>query len=198
MTNTVDPVPYWTRQVAHLRAQAVKRARTGAAPCGEVTDAALETCDGLLRDLAGARLECGRLHADVRRSDAAWDHLFEILPSACILTDAAGLILKANRAAGALLSLNPRRLKDRELVVFSEDREAFSALLHRVGRGTDGELRATVTFRPRERKPAAVEVLVIPLTDQPDLRLWFLTPAGAAQTSAPFITSPDESASAVI
>src|SRR5687768_16309797 len=131
MTNTIDPVPHWTRQLAQLRLQAARRARISQVPCGEIIDGAFEICDGLLRDLAGARMECEQLRRDVRTADNAWEHLFDAVPGACLLTDSAGLILNANPAAGALLSLSPKRLKDRELVVFSEDREAFAALVQR-------------------------------------------------------------------
>ena len=194
MTNTIDPVPYWTRQLAHLRLQAVKRARVGRVPCGEITDSALELCDGLLRDLAGARLEHERLRAEVRTADDAWEDLFEATASACVVTDGVGVIVNANRAAGVLLSVSAKHLTDRELVVFSDDREAFAVLLERIRQGRDDQLRATLIFRPRERKRAAMQVLVKPLTSRPGFWLWFLTPVGEGQpVTAPHVTSSGDS-----
>ena len=193
MTDQIDPVSHWTRQLGHLRAQALKRARIGPPPCGDITDTALEACDGLLRDLAGARLECDRLRAEIRTSDAAWEHLFDMLPSACLLTDSAGSIRNANRAAGVLLNLSAKRLKDRELVVFSEDRAAFSELLYRLTRSGDDEVRATLTFRHRERRPAAMQVAVKPLTSHDGLWLWFVTATSQAHTAtSPHIASAGE------
>ena len=183
MTTTIDPVPFWMRQVAYLRVQAGKRTRGGQTPSGEITDSAFEICEGLLRDLAGARLECERLRADVRRADDAWENLFDAVVNACLLTDSAGVIAKANRAASVLLNLSAKRLRDRELVVFSQDREAFGSLVQALRQGGSDELRATLTFRPRERRPVARQVIVKPLPSRPGLWLWFLTPAIEAEAA---------------
>ena len=180
MTNTIDPVSHWIRQLADIRAQAAKRRRID--PSSDLTESALSICDAVVRDLAGARLECDRLRAEIRAADAAWEHLFDAMPGACLLTDGAGFILSANRAVGTLLNLSAKHLKDRELVVFSEERGAFQAILQRLGRSGD-DIRETLTFRPRERKPAAVQVVVKPLTSRPGLWLWFLTPVGHPQTA---------------
>jgi PAS domain-containing protein len=180
MTNTTDPVLHWTRQLAFLRAQAAKGSRI--APCGDLTESVFATCDSLLRELAGSQLECDRLRAEVRTSAAAWTHLFDVIPGACLLTDSVGSIVNANRAAGVLLNLSAKRLKDRELVVFSGDRAAFAALIHRLARGGDDELRATLTVRPRERRPVDMDVVIVPLPDERSrLWLWFLAPAAERQ-----------------
>jgi hypothetical protein len=81
MTNT-DPVPRRTREVAHLRAQAVKLRRESVQPpCAEVAEQALAACDSLLQDLANAGL-------------------FDAMPVACLVTDGFGSILNANRGRG--------------------------------------------------------------------------------------------------
>ena len=181
MTTTIDPVPFWIRRLADLRAQAGKRTGGSQMPCAEITDSAFEFCDGLLRDLAGARLECERLRDDVRRADDAWENLFDAVPNGCLLTDSAGVIVNANRAASVLLNLSAKRLKDRELVVFSQDREAFASLAQELRHGGSDQLRATLTFRPRERRPVTMQVIVKPLTSRPGLWLWFLAPATAVE-----------------
>jgi PAS domain-containing protein len=176
MSDAIDPIPRWTRELAHLRTRATKRGR-GAADAGttEVTEIALATCDSLLRDLAGAHLECERLRAELRSSSASWERLFDLMPSACVLTDEAGVILNANQAAGVALNISGKHLKDRPLLVFSENRPAFSDLLSRLARGTD-YVRTSLTIRPRERKPAPMDVFVLPLDGhRPGLLLWFLT-----------------------
>jgi PAS domain S-box-containing protein len=178
MTGPKDPVPHWTRLVSHLRTQALKRGRDLQPASNQIVDDALEACDGLLRDLAGARLECERLEAEVRSGTASWERLFETIPVACVLTDGVGSIVDANRAAGVLLNLAARRLKERQLLLFSEDREAFDALLHQLARGAHDQHRARVTFRPRERRPSEIDALIVPLSGEPSTRwVWFLTPA---------------------
>jgi len=183
MIKVADPIRRWTRQLAELRAQAVKGPRAEAA--AELIANALAACDSLLRDLAGTHLECDRLRAEVRTRAAAWDHLFDVMPAACVLTDNAGAILNANRPAGMLLNLSAKALKGRELMVFSEDRQAFETLLQVLAASGDDELRATVAFRPRDRKPADIDVVIVPVPQEPPgCWLWFLAPTIQAQKAA--------------
>src|SRR5688500_15458414 len=108
MIKIADPVRRWTRQLGELRAQVAKNGRAAGA---ELMENALTLCDSLLRDLAGIHLECDKLRGEVRRCSAAWDHLFEMMPSPCLLTDGAGEIVNANRAAGTVLNLSAKALK---------------------------------------------------------------------------------------
>ena len=192
MTRTqTGSVIHWTRQVAQLRTQALKAKRVHQSDGGAVADTALETCDGMLRDLAGAFLECDRLRAEVHSGHAAWEHLFQMMPVACLSTDRVGAIVSANRAAGLLLNTSPKHLKDRQLLVFSENRVAFSAILEQ--RALPQQLRATITLRPRERKRTEADVLIVPLsTDATDLWLWFLTPTRDRRDAAEPVISDYE------
>src|SRR5687768_13518407 len=116
MADVVDTTPHWARELTHLRARARKlRWQTADPLVGELTDEALATCDSVLRDLAGAQLECDRLRSRVRMGNADWNRLFDAMPGACLLTDNVGLILNANKAAGVLLNVSPKWLKDRQL-----------------------------------------------------------------------------------
>jgi PAS domain-containing protein len=170
---TTDPVSQWARRIATLRAQATKRARVE--PADDLTESTLATCESLLRDLAGAHLECERLRAEIRTSNDAWERLFDVVPMACLLTDGAGAILDANRPAAGLCNMSAKHLRDRKLLVFSEDREAFTALLARLAR--KGTNYARLTLRPRERRPAEMDVLVVSASEERgDLWLWFLAP----------------------
>ena len=54
------------------------------------------------------------------------------MPGACLVTDGLGSILYANRAAGAFLNVSGKHLKDRQLLVFSADRQAFGTLMQRL------------------------------------------------------------------
>jgi PAS domain-containing protein len=171
-----DPVPHWTRQILLLRSEFSQLSRRGGAgKAGDLVESALSACDSLVRDLAGAKLECEHLRAEVRTADIEWSRLFDSIPGACLLTDAAGCILNANHAAGVLLNVSAKHLKNRQLRVFTEDRDAFGTLLVRVSRETDCEVRATLTFRPRERRPTPIEVIVRALSEErEDVWIWFL------------------------
>jgi PAS domain S-box-containing protein len=182
MTDTVDSASRWTRELAHLRS--LKTRRGSPTPAPDIADAALGACDGLLRDLAGAQLACERLQLDVRTQIAAWERLFERMPIGCILTDAGGQILNANRAASALLNLSAKRLKDRLLLVFSEDRVAFETMLQQLRHGED--VRTSLRIRPRERKAIEVRVEVLPVSDEEPTRwLWFFLPTEASHPVTP-------------
>ena len=197
LNSVADYVPRWSREVAHLRAQA-RKIRRGATPKeSEVVAAALEACESLLRDLAGAQQECERLAATVRAEVALWERLFEVMPRACVLTDSGGFIVNANAAAGALLNVSARHLKDRQLLVFTRDRDAFRVLVERLSRG-ESELRGSLWIRPRERRLVQIDFQVVGLTpDSSGMWLWFLSPAGAADTeSAPDAPGGDVAAPA--
>ena len=167
----------WSRELAHLRTRALKArpALSGTLTPG-LTEDTLGMCDSLLRDLAGAYLHCERLHARIQTEVAAWERLFDVMPSACVLTDRSGAILNANHAAGSLLNIAPRYLRSRDLLVFTDPRDLFRSVLERMACAPE-DVRVTFTVRPRERKPVKADVLVVPLSrNQPDLWLWFLGP----------------------
>ena len=178
MTNTIDPVPRWTRAFGRLRAEAVKLRRGSASPPSEdVTAQALAMCDSLLQELAGAGLECERLRAALGTETATWEQLFDIMPVACLVTDGLGSILNANRAAGVFLNVSAKHLKDRQLLMFFTDRDGFNALVQCLCPGT-GEHRATLVVRPKERKTKDTDVLVVPLSNgHSGFWLWFLDPS---------------------
>ena len=104
------------------------------------------------------------------------------MPAACVLTDQGGSILKANRAAGALLNVAPAHLKGRPLLVFAEDRETFRVLLTEMGRNGSTELRARVMLRPRERKPTPTQLQVLPSPRDEQEWFWIVTPEPGAPT----------------
>jgi PAS domain-containing protein len=182
MIERIDSASSWARRVAALRAQAGRRSR-GAAP-SDVAEEALSICDALIRELAGAQLLRDQLRADVRMLGAAWDHLFQVMPSGCLLTDSASVILNANRAAGHLLNVSATHLKGRELLVFSQDRETFRSLLKELDQKRRTELRAGLMLRPRERKPMMTHVHVVAAPGRDQEWLWIVTRATAADAAA--------------
>jgi PAS domain-containing protein len=180
MIEPTDSSSAWARRVATLRAHTARR--SAGAALSDVAKEALSICDALIRELAGAHLVRDQLRADLRIADAAWDHLFQVMPSACVLTDSTSVILNANRAASLLLNVSAAHLKGRELLVFSQDRQTFRALLQDMEQSRSSELRAELLLRPRERKPMMTHVHVVAAPGRDEAWLWIVTPvrAGAA------------------
>ena len=153
----------------------------GESALAQIAEDALSAGQSLLQELAGQHLECERLRQEIRSEADAWHHLFAHIPTPCVMTDQNGFVLNANRSAGLLLNLAPKSLKGRELIVFSEDRAAFGALLQQVAYG-NSPVQASVTIRPRERKPSRAEIIAVPASPQESaVWLWFLSAAGDVQ-----------------
>jgi PAS domain-containing protein len=177
----------WLQEIARLRARASKvRRRPGnAAEQDEVLDAALDTCEALLRDLAGAHVDNETLTRRCHAEAATYAHLFEHLPMAAIETDASGLILTANRAASQLLHTSEKYLTNRLLLHFVEDRAAFMALLSNLPTEPTGEGHQ-LKLRPRERAPLSITAKIIPIEPQePSTWGWFLSLGAAKEEAAP-------------
>jgi PAS domain S-box-containing protein len=188
ISDTTDPVRRWTRELAHLRMQAIKlRRRSSVSPECEVMDAALAACDGLLRDLAAAQLDRQQLRARIRTEASVWKRLFDTMPSAFLLTDCSGVILDANPGASALLNVSGRHIKGRQLLVYTDNRNEFRELLQRLI-VADGPVETSLKLRPRERRPIDVEVIVTPASPNHSAAwLWCL----AAREQHPMAESQD-------
>lgn len=103
--------------------------RTAPGADAELLDEAIDTCETLLRDLAGAQLAIDAAARRAETSAADWQRFFEHAPVACAEVDSYGTIVAANRAAAALLSLSPKALEARLLLHFTEDRTGFAEIL---------------------------------------------------------------------
>jgi CheY-like chemotaxis protein len=78
-------------------------------------------------------------------------------PAPTVITDAAGLIISANAAAGRLLNLSARGMRERSLLsFFAPGRERMAQHMRRALEGQIVQERATI--RPRDRKPFNVRV----------------------------------------
>lgn len=78
-------------------------------------------------------------------------------PAPTIITDSTGQIISANAAAGRLLNLSTRGMRDRSLLAFfAPGRDRVVALMRRAIEGQIVQERATL--RPRDRKPFEVRV----------------------------------------
>jgi PAS domain-containing protein len=179
MTDRINPVQSWTRELGQLRARVSGlRGRTGEPNDGEVTEAALAAADSLLRELAGAQLECERLRSASHSQTADWERIFEAMPCPWVITDRAGSIRDANEMAGVLLNVSVRHLRGRQLLVHTENRKAFNDLLNRLNSGAGCD-DVVLKMRPRDRRPVDVKLVVTPAP--PDACgdwLWYFAPSG--------------------
>jgi PAS domain-containing protein len=157
------------------RAQRTKRRSNGEVAVSDaIVDEALDLCNNLLVDFAGAETEISTLRATLQneRQDAA--ALFERMPIATVSTDAEGVITAANPHAAALLNVSVRHLAGKPLFHFTQDRAAFLALLQSFPR--DGSTsQGALSIRPRERRPVGVAITVLPRTSVNTIEwIWFL------------------------
>jgi PAS domain-containing protein len=123
-------------------------------------DDALSTCEALLLHLGEAEHEVERLKQRGNTQAAEYEHLFHEMPLACVVIDLTGRILNANAQAAALLNVSARRLPERLMMHFIDDRESFQALLTQLS--PQAAVRATLTVRPRERARVEVIAYVLP------------------------------------
>jgi CheY-like chemotaxis protein len=78
-------------------------------------------------------------------------------PPPTVITDSTGLIISANAAAGRLLNLSARGMRDRSLLAFfAPGRERMASQMRRAVEGHI--VQDTATIRPRDRKPFNVRV----------------------------------------
>ena len=148
-------------------------------------DEAAATYDELLQDLAGAETANRNLRSRLTRLESQWDHLFQRMPIACVVTDAAGTICRANERAADLLNTSARHLQreNAPLTYFVHDRQPFFAMLSALA--TAGEVQATLLMRPRERALMMIDAFAVPrlVDDESEaLWLWFLVPNSAHGT----------------
>lgn len=174
----------WTIAIAQLRNRAAKVRRVASPEVIDVLDQSLGLCDSVVRDLAGTGLQFDAFKLKLDSQTVLWSHLFEEMPSPCIETDSSGIIFNANRAAASMLNTSVKHLGARLLLHFAEDREHFGRLIR--GLTPDGgRQRATLTIRPRERAPIAVDATVIARTPGDSSSwLWFLMPPELPQAGS--------------
>lgn len=170
--------------IAQLRNRAAKVRRAAPPEVIEVVDQSLGLCDSVVRDLAGTGLQFDAFKLELDSRSVLWSHLFEEMPSACIETDSNGIIFSANRAAAAMLNTSVKHLGARLLLHFAEDRDQFGRVIQGLT-AAGGRHRVSLTIRPRERAPIAVEATVIPRTPgESSSWLWFLMPPELPQAGS--------------
>ena len=148
----------------------------------EIVTDALDTCEGLLRDLAGAERASEQARRETQRAIASRLLLFEHVPIAGVTTDTSGVIVSANSAGAALLNVSAKHLLGRPLLHFVEDREGFNRLTQRIRVAEEGRATALMSLRPRERAAVLVRALVVPESAiDASSWIWFLVPEADAE-----------------
>jgi PAS domain-containing protein len=109
------------------------------------------------------------------------DEFADAVPTACVWTDADGVIADANEAACTLLNISKPRVAGKPLMLFVTDREALFSSLGSLRDGPVRTVEADLMVRPRERRPRRLHVVGRRLDH--DLRcLWFLQEPAVADT----------------
>jgi PAS domain-containing protein len=189
MTDT-DAVRRWTLILSALRVRSGKLRRPSPAsstPIEDLLEESLETCRGLLQDLAGAHLLCDQLRREAHAEAVNRQYLLEQMPVACVTTDEASAIQNANQPAAELFNISTKHLRGRLFLHFSADRAAFAQLLQNLPLA-GGRIEASVAVRPRERGPFTLNAMIVPETSAGQTSwLWFLKPVtdGSVALSGP-------------
>lgn len=174
--------------LARLRGQLVRmrtKSDSKAAEALDVADQALQLVDTLRGECAALEKRCITLEAQLGEREGNLRAFLDLLPAGVIVTDSAGMIIEANRAAAQLLGRSTPRLKQELLLHFFEDRAGFTKVIRSLSGGADP---ATVTMRvrPRERAPFDAEITMAPDPRTEERRwVWFLGRPAPSTTPHP-------------
>lgn len=137
---------------------------------------ALHELDVVCGNVQTLNAELERVRFESQREVLRYRQYFDLAPDAHVVTTPEGIITDANRAAGDLLHVRERWLRDKPLMLYlAEERGDFIAELPKFQTALTF-LPLTLRLRPRDKAPLAVEVLVRSLTE-PDgavRLLWIL------------------------
>jgi PAS domain-containing protein len=156
----------------------------------------LSKCEILLEELARGEEESDRLRRLAAAERENWQRLFDVMPLACVLTDAQGIVRGVNRAGALLLNVSSSRLQGQMLLHFVIDRPRLYDALDAHGDGAN-LMRVQVRIRPREKALIEVEVGVIADAGSTGDRLWFLMPSAVTRNAQPSPHSLESSPSAI-
>ena len=178
----------WTHELGELQTRIRKmKLSPGLLPPAaiDLLEEAIAMSMTLLQELAGSQLLMRKVQSDVRRACATWDYLFDRVPMPCVMTDSAGTIISANRAAALFLNTSARHLIGRLLLHFTDDREKFGSSLL-AATSDHARVEEVLPIRPKERAPRDMAVVIVPESpEQTGRYLWFF------QSTAPRQRAPD-------
>ena len=141
----------------------------------------LTTCESLLQEVVATETECRRLREIVSEEQQAWQRFFDVIPVACLVTDAHGLILAANRAAALFLNVSVLRLRNQTLAHYIIDRESLIDVLeHQIVEKS--QVHASFKVRPREKAIKEIEANVVADPGRSaGTWIWFMMPVERAR-----------------
>ena len=183
--NTHQPsqIRNWTRDLELIRRRVGRiNLREDGALASRMMAECLSKCEILLEELARGEEESDRLRRLATAERENWQRLFDVMPLACVLTDAQGIVRGVNRAAALLLNVSSSRLQGQMFLHFVIDRQRLFDALDEHGDGTR-LMRVQVRVRPREKALIEVEVGVISDAANIGDRLWFLMPSAATRNA---------------
>jgi PAS domain S-box-containing protein len=195
-----DPFSRELRSARDRIAELQRRSGTEPTPGGGLLPEALAELDLAIEELSVTgeelrsqtdELASARLALEGQRE--RYRELFESAPIPYLVTDPAGRVREANRAAGALLGVEQRFLAGKPLAAYvaDGDRWGFRSTLSRLARGEEGRLAdRPLRFRRRDGEVVAVAVTVEPVLDRdgrPASLRWLLRlePEAAARSAVP-------------
>lgn len=155
---------------------------TPAAEALDVAEEALQLIDTLRAECATLEKRCVALEAQLREHDGNVKAFLDLLPASVIVTDSAGMIVEANRAAAQLLGRSTPRLKQELLLHFFEDRAGFTEMIKSLPQAPD-PAKVTMKVRPRERAPFRAEITLAP-DPRAGERRWIWVLGRPAESSA--------------
>jgi PAS domain S-box-containing protein len=168
-----DPFSRELRSARDRIAELQRRSRANPRPGGGLLPEALAELDVALEELSVTgeelRSQTDEL-ASARQALEAQRHryqeLFESAPVAYVVTDPLARVREANRAAAALLGLEPRFLAGRPLAAYvaASDRWGFRSMVGRLHRGEEARVREwPLRFRRRGGGVVSVAATVEPV-----------------------------------
>ena len=176
----IDPGRKWGPVVERLRRRFTKGHRSLPPNVEQTMSEAIDTCESLLQELAASYLERVELRNRISSLRDEWAYLFEAMPTACLVVDAAGTMLQSNHRAAELLNMSARHLENRVMTYFVQNRQAFLNTLHDLSLAAE-RVSATFLVRPYERGPLQIDMIAVPKTPgDRTVWLWFLTPFAAS------------------
>jgi PAS domain S-box-containing protein len=138
-----------------------QRAATDSAPPADVQAETFEELQTMLEELHMAEEELAVMYQVAEAERQRYQELFDFAPDGYVVTDAAGTIREANRAAATMLAVPQTRLRGKPLVAFvpQEERRAFRTRLAQLLQRRDVQ-EWEVRLQPRQGEPFYAAVTV--------------------------------------
>ena len=164
----LTPPGDYADEIDVLRQQVVTLTQrwSGAAPLPPSLADAMEELSVAMEELHAVNEELSRSQQAAISHQLRYQELFEFAPDGYLVTDLDGCIQEANRAAGAILNVEPQRLARKPLTIFiaPEERPSFRGQMAWLQNGA--EVRQWgVCIQPRSKPAFPVSVSVAPVRD---------------------------------